>query len=85
MKTMVGLQSLLLLAQLNQERFARGQMFFYLGIGLFVLAFLVIIVGVIVQVRKNKAINQDIEAEQNVQKNGLSSEPSDQKMDEESK
>ena len=63
MKTVVGLQSLLLLAQANQERFARGQMFFYLGIGLCVLAFFVIIVGFVVQVKKSKAINQDIEAE----------------------
>ena len=45
---MVGLQGLLLLAQVNQDRFARGQMFFYLAIGLFVLAFFVIIASFII-------------------------------------
>ncbi len=42
------------------DRFARGQMFFYLGIGLFVLAFLVIIVGVVMQMKKSKLANQEI-------------------------
>ncbi len=43
------------------DRFARGQMFFYLGIGLFVLAFVVLIVGVILQIKKSRSLNQEIE------------------------
>ena len=43
------------------DRYARGQMFFYLGIGLFVLAFAVIIIGVVMQIKKSRSLNQEIE------------------------